>query len=507
MTLFLLAAIACAPRHAEEGLPATPGRVTILHTNDIHGHFLPEAAEWLDGRPAIGGFARLDAEMDSLRAARPAHSVLTLDGGDQLTGTPITDLVVDGSKGGAMHRFYELLGYDAWAVGNHEFDKGLDNLSAYTKSHPIHALSANLRAPDGVSPLLPNQQSSEIFVRSGVRIGVIGVTTDQLAGLMNRKDFARLKLLKVEDAVRAEVARLDPLTDVIVVLSHVGVDGDEALARYVPGIDLIVGGHSHTRLTEARHVGETWVVQAGSYNREVGVIDMAVADDHIADFHYTLHDLLPETAPGPASPEVTALADQYQAQIDAMYGEKLSDAPALLGRDYHHDNALGRWITDVLRITAGTDIGMYNGGGLRADIPAGPVTRGTIYACFPFGNELTTFELTGEELQQVVLRNVIAENDEKRGYLSLSGVSWTWRMRNGAPELVDVKVGASALDLKHTYTVATNNYVAEQWDKHLGVEPHNVEGQGMTDFEAAVQYAAAHGPVVDPGDVRAKRVE
>jgi 5'-nucleotidase len=505
--ILALALVGCAPHPTDvASLPETPGHLTLLHTNDIHGHYLPEAAEWLDGRPAIGGFVRLDAEIDALRAARPKDGVLLLDGGDELTGTPLSDLVVDGCKGGAMHRFFALLGYDAWVIGNHEFDKGLDNLACYTGTHPIEPLSANLRGPDGVAPLLPKQHLSEVFVRSGIRIGVIGATTDSLAGLMNHEDFARLDLLRVEDAVRAEVARLDPITDLVVVLSHIGVDEDEQLARYVPGIDLIVGAHSHTRLTAARHVGETWIVQAGSYNRSLGIDEIDVADDHITNFRYELRDLLPDTAPGPASPEVIALSSQYQAAIDAKYSEVLTQAPALLGRDYNHESALGRWITDALRVSTGTDVGLYNGGGLRADLPAGPVTLGTLYNCFPFGNEVTTFELSGADLQAVVLRNVIADNDEKRGFLSISGVSWTWRVRNGAPELGDVHVGASLLDQARTYTVATNSYVAEQWEKHLGVQPKNVEGRGTSDFEVAVEYARAHGPVVDPGDVRGKKI-
>ncbi len=505
-------ALSCASRRTDAtalvpGLAPIPGRITVLHTNDIHGHFLPEVAEWIEGRPAIGGFARLDAEVDSLRANRPRNGVLLLDGGDQLTGTPLTDLVVDGSKGGAMHRFYELLGYDAWAVGNHEFDKGLDNLTAYTRTHPAVPLSANLRAPDGVAPLLEGQQFSEVFERSGVRIGVIGATTDTLAGLMNRKDFSRLKILKVEDAVREEVARLDPVTDLLIVVSHIGVDSDERLARSVPGIDLIVGGHSHTPLLQARRVGETWVVQAGSYNRQLGVIDFAVQDDAIVDFHYALRDLRLDTSPGPGSPEVAELAEEYRRQIEQIYGEELGTAPEVLTKDYHGESPLGRWITDALRVTAGTDIGMYNGGGLRAELAQGPVTRGTLYACFPFGNELTTFELTGAELRNVVLRNVIAEGDEKRGFLSLSGVRWTWRVRSGAPELLDVDVGSAPLDQARTYTVATNSYVAEQWEKHLGVQPRNVTGRGLSDFEAAVEYARTHSPVMDPGDKRARRLE
>lgn len=504
MILLLLACVHPVP--PDVGPPPTPGHVTLLHTNDLHGHYLAEPADWLEGRPPIGGFVRLDAEVDAIRATRPDDAVLLLDGGDMLTGTPLTDLTVEGSRGGAMLDFMRLIGYDAIAVGNHEFDKGLDNLTAYAASSKIPLLSANVRTADGVSPLLPNQTFSRVFEASGVRIGVIGATTDSLGWLMNRRDFARLKLLSAEVAVREEVARLDPQTDVIVVLSHIGVDADESLARRVPGIDLIVGGHSHTRLTAAKHINDTWIVQAGSYTRSLGVVEMDVADDRLVSFTYELRDLLPATAPGPASAEVNALARAYEASIDAAYGEVLSQSPALLGRDYHHENGLGRWITDVLRETTGADVGLYNGGGLRADLPAGTLTLGALYGCFPFGNEVMTFDISGEDLQSILLRNAIAETDEKRGFLPISGVSYTWRVRAGAPELVEARVGGQPLDHARTYRVATNSYIAEQWEKQLGVEPRNLRGEGISDFDAAVAYAR-RGPVRDAGDVRAQKIE
>lgn len=507
VSLGLVGLLGCAAKVAEPGLPEVPGTLTILHTNDLHGHFLPESAEWLNGRPPLGGFVRLDAEVDHLRATRPRKGVLLLDGSDQLTGTPLSDLVVDGSKGGAMHRFFDLLDYDAWVVGNHEFDKGLDNLIAYAEGSPMVTLSANLRAPDGVAPLLPGQQFSHVFERGGLKVGVIGATTEGLKGLMRKEDFPRLALLDVEDTVRAEVARLDPVTDLIVVLSHIGLDSDERLARAVPGIDLIVGGHSHTRLYDASRVGETWIVQAGSYCRTLGVVDLVVTDDRIAELRYELRELRAESAPGEPSPEVVEVTERYQGELEAVFGEVLTEAPALLGRDYNGESPLGRWITDALRTAAGTDVGMYNSGGIRADIPPGVVTRGTLFNVFPFGNELQTFEILGSDLQNVVLKNVIAESDRKRGFLPVSGVTWTWRVRNGAPEIVDVAVGASPLDRERTYTVATNSYVAEQWEKHLGVAPKNLQSLGMTDYDAAVAYAKAGGPLVDPGDRRSRRAE
>jgi len=495
----------CPKSGAEPAVVDGARRLTILHTNDVHAHYLPERAEWLPGTPEIGGFVRLEEEVTSLRSIRAKESVLLLDGGDQLTGTPISDLVEAGAKGGAMHRFFELLHYDAWAVGNHEFDKGLDNLAAYTGGTSIPALSANVRGLDG-GPLLPHQEYSHVFSRNGLRVGVIGVTTGRLNGLMSKADFARLHLLPEAEAVRAEVEKLDPVTDVIVVLSHIGVDQDERLAAEVPGIDVIVGAHSHTRLTAAEHVGDTWIVQAGSYNRELGVVDLAVTGDSVRDFHYELRDLTADSAPRPPLPAMQTLVDGYKQQLDKIYGEVVSSSEKTLTRDYHHENPLGRWVTDALRDATGVDVAFYNGGGLRADLVAGPVTRGNIFECFPFNNDVMTYQLSGKTLLGVVLSNLHAENDESRGYLSTSGLSWTWRVRGGAPEVVEARVNGKPLDVDATYTCASSSYVAEHWEKNFDSAPANVAGTGLTDYEAAVNFAKK-GPILDVGGPRGVRVE
>ncbi len=513
--ILTLALLACAPRPApgpSVGLPERPGHLTILHTNDLHGHFLPEAAEWLPGRPAIGGMVRLEQEARSIRAQRPRDGVLMLDGGDLLTGTPLTDIEVDGAKGGAMMRLLGAAGYDLWVVGNHDFDKGLENLIALAKASPIPMLTANVRAPDG-RMLLPKQRASEVIEVGGMRVGVIGATTDGLKGLVSAKDFARLQLLKSADAVRAEVKRLDPETDLIVLLSHVGLDQDKELARWVPGIDVIVGGHSHTRLTRAERVNDTWIVQAGSYGRSLGVVDLVVENDAVGDFRYELRDLhldqpvtLADGSPVREDADLAAMVGGWKDDLDSYYGKVVSTAPALLGRSYHHESALGRWITDALRITAEADVTFYNGGGLRSDLPAGQVTHGTLYNCFPFANEIKVFDFTGEELNGVFLRNALAEHDEKRGFLSLSGATYRWRVVNGSPEIVDLQVGGKPLALDGRYRIATTSYIAEQWQKHFGVEPRDVVTMPLTDFDAAVAMAKA-GPVVAPDEARAVKVD
>lgn len=504
--IVVISALAAGCPKAELPPLSPPGLLTILHTNDLHGHYLPERADWLPGTPEIGGFVRMEQEVRAIREARGRSNTLLLDAGDILTGTPLTAIKEEGAWGTPMLRFMEAIGYDAWAIGNHEFDRGLDNLSLLGGKAPFSILSANVRAKGGTAPLMPNQGFSRVFVVNGLRVGVIGATTDQLRTLVSPADWERMHMLSATEAVRTEVAVLDPLTDVIIAVTHLGLDADKGLAAAVPGIDLIVGGHSHTRLTEAVKQGETWIVQTGSYGRSLGVVEMSVADDAVASFRYQLRDLLLDTATVAPDPSLEGLAAHYQANIESLYGEELGKATKKLEKEYAHESALGRWISDALRVTTHSDIGVYNGGGLRSEIQPGVVTRRHMFECFPFENQVMTFGITGEALVGMVLRNIAADTDGKHGFLSMGGVTWTWRLNGSAPEVLSINVGGQPVDLSRRYSAAATSYITEQWEKHLGFEPKDAQPSGSNDFEAAVEYARVRG-FGDDGVRRGVRVE
>lgn len=493
------------PKKPETPL-SPPGRLTVMHTNDLHGHYLPERAEWLPGEPSIGGFVRLEQEVRGIRQRVGVENSLLLDGGDILTGTPLTAMEEEGARGTPMLRFMEAVAYDGWVVGNHEFDRGLDNIKLLSSKATFAVLSANLRAKDGTSPLLPNQVFSTVFERNGLRVGVIGATTDRLKSLVSPADWARMVVLPVVDSVRAEATRLDPATDVLIALTHIGVDEDKRLAAAVPTLDLIVGGHSHTPLKAAIKQGNTYIVQAGSYTRSLGIAELDVQDDVIVGFRSELRDLAPETAPVAENESLRQLADHYKENIDQVYGEMLGRAPANLDKNYHHESGLMRWITDAIRSAARTDIALYNGGGLRSEIVAGEVTRRHLFECFPFENAIFTFAITGEQLVGLVLGNIAADANESRSFLGIAGVKYTWRMAGAAPEVVSISVGTQPIDLAKSYSVAATSYIVDQSTKFLGFTPAEPVLLGTNDFEAAVTYAREHG-IADNGEKRGVKVE
>lgn len=482
------------------------GSFVLAHTNDLHARFLPSRAKWIDGQPDIGGFVAIDGHVRSLRQARGDDNVLLLDGGDLLTGTPLMDFEVRGAMGGAMHEFLEAVGYDAAVVGNHEFDLGWENVTAFVEAaETTTMLSANLDGPDG-TPLWPTLKDHEIYEVGGVRVGVFGVTTDDLHTLASPRVMDRVTLLGEVEAARQQVEILESQVDLVVALTHIGIDRDKALAEAVPGIDLIVGGHSHTPLYEPVTVGQTRIVQAGCYARNLGVLELSVAGGEIETARYELIDLLPEQVPGPAGDEVTALTERYQTAIDERFAEVIGEVTADLGRDYHAESPLGRWASDMVRLATESDVGLYNAGGLRSDLFAGELTRGGLYQVFPFANQVVTFTVSGEELQAMLVHNARSEAAGEGGVLQLSGVQMRWMPEDDGVVVESLAVGGGPLDPTQRYKVATNSYVAEQWEKYLSIEPADLESLGRTVFTVAEAHVQG-GPVADPADPRSIRLD
>ncbi|MCB9778381.1 MAG: bifunctional metallophosphatase/5'-nucleotidase [Alphaproteobacteria bacterium] len=511
---------ACAPRSnppaasldAPAAVPLGPGRLVIAHTNDIHAHYEPEPASWLDGEPALGGFVAIDSWVRSLERQHGADAVLYLDAGDVLSGTPLMEIEARGIQGGAMLDLFEAVGVDAWVPGNHEFDRGFDHAAAFVADSRTPVVSANLRAPCstralGCAPALAGSQPWEIFEVNGLKVGVFGLTTSGLSHLTDADTMARLAVLDHAEAAAQAVAALEPQVDLVVALTHIGLDSDRALAEAVPGIDLIVGGHSHTRMQAAERVGDTWIVQAGAYGRLLGVAEVQTdGEGGIAHLQWQAQELWPDALPLAPDPDVVRLVDGYSRAVDAVFDVTVGTAETALVRSHGDESPLGRWASDVVRLAAGSDVGIYNAGGIRADLPAGRLTRRDLYEIFPFGNEVVTFDVTGQELIGILLSAAAAEADGGRGAMQLSGLQLRWRVRMGAPELVEVQVGGQPLDLRRTYSVATNSFVATQWQRNLGVEPRDVRGIGRTVLDSAVDLAA-RGPVVDPGDRRSVRLD
>lgn len=353
--------------------PETAPSVTILHTNDLHGRFdvpIPET-----GAPGAGprGFAYLAREMRRMRAERP--DALVLDAGDIVHGTPMEQRVGPAPILRAMNA----LGYHAATAGNHEFDFGPENLRRAARLAAFPILSANVRTPEGDpwGPLVPHR----ILTRGRTRIGLFGLTTTATPSIQWPRTIEGILFEDPIPHARRCVAELRPKVDLVVCLSHLGYKPDQKLAAEVPGIDLIVGGHSHTRLERPTVVEGIPIVQTGALGAAFGRLDLT----RDGKGWRTEYRLIDADATGGKDARVDAVyapdARRLDADLDARIGTLA--APITDAELTKRPTGSGRFLAEAVRDASGTDVGLYSATQYGGTLPAGPVTRRDVYARTP----------------------------------------------------------------------------------------------------------------------------
>ena len=400
------------------------GNITILHTNDIHGNFLPQPATWMktDPKPMIGGFAALEYYISQIREEVP--EVLLLDAGDLMTGNLLCDIEYQGAKGGALFHFMNELGYDVMATGNHEFDNSQANLRQLMKIADFPIVTCNLWDEAGN---YFTQTGYVILERAGLRIGVIGAITKGLFGVLNYDRRAGLKIAPATEYVEKIAAKIDDKTDLIVLLSHCGIQEDVEMAKQLSRrVDLIIGGHSHTRITPPEVVNGILIVQAGSKARNLGRLDLTVAGDTIQAFQGKLINLWTDGIS--PNPSLAAEIEFYKKTINDKYGEKIGELKSDWIRNGHGEANIGNYLADCLREYCGADVGLINSGGIRKNMAAGPITLRDIKEILPFENYLVTLEVNGDQLLTMMTANARRQARDRGGILQVSGIAYQWQL-------------------------------------------------------------------------------
>ncbi|MBN1424610.1 bifunctional metallophosphatase/5'-nucleotidase [Candidatus Fermentibacteria bacterium] len=479
--------VGCGPR--ERG-------ITLFYTNDIHATYGPSPAVWVDGEPLVGGFVSLRRQFE--RERKGVKHWLLLDGGDLLSGGPAGDLVYRGVQGGHMIRFMNALGYDAMSLGNHDLDFGADNLSRALSLASFPVLAANVLNDTG-TPL--TGAGWVVFRRGGLRVGVIGVVTNRLEQLVSRATSARFEVLQ-PGVVSDSLARfLDPRTDLLVVLSHCGLEVDRYLARRLgPVVDVIVGGHSHDRLETPEEHNGVIIVQAGTKLRYLGRLDLEVREDRAVNYENRLI-LLDDTVSAPSVPGSLAwLADSLDASLEAAYGDTVGEIATRMGRSYHRESALGNWVADALRWYADADVAFVNSGTFRSDVLPGPLTIRQIREVVPFANTVVTFSCTGRELDVILRHNVEAAIAESHGILQVSGCSCRATVV-GTDTIMETALAGMPIKPDSIYKCATVDFVASAHSqRYLGMVPSDVYDHSIllsSAVERAVRAKASLGSVVE----------
>jgi 5'-nucleotidase len=431
------------------------GYTVVIHTNDTHGRAVPDESSGYMGFTSVSALKKLYEERGA--------EVILMDAGDTLHGLPIATL----DKGESIVNIMNLAGYDAMVPGNHDFNYGYDHLKTLEKLMEYDLISANTVDSDTGNNLF---DESTIIEKNGIKYGVFGLTTPETAYKTNPKNVEGITFENPIVVAEEEVAKLKQEgAEIIIALTHIGLDTSsefttKKIAEQVAGIDLIVDGHSHTMLTEGLKVGDTLIVSTGEYIKNIGVV---------------LIDKQGNMTPSLITPEqfkgTDVVVDEYTAQVvseqDKILSEKVGEtAVDLVGeRDFVRtgETNLGDFVTDAFRDATGADIAITNGGGIRASIQTGAITRKDLVTVFPFGNYVVTKEITGQALKDALEVGVASYPESLGGFPQVSGV--TFQIDTTKPagsRAVNIKVNGRKLNLKAIYTMATNDFMAAGGDNY-----------------------------------------
>jgi 5'-nucleotidase len=476
--------------------------LSIIGTNDLHG-----AIERL---PLFAGF------MANLRAARAADGggVVLLDGGDMFQGTLESNL----GEGADIVRAYNYLGYTAVAVGNHEFDYGPVGPAATPRPGEdargaLKARASEAKFPFVVSNILdeatgaridwPNMPAGTLAVVAGIKVGVIGASTESTPYTTMPINFVGLKMAPAAAAIAAEASRLrDQGAQVIVATMHIGsnckdvehhddassCDRSEEIFKVIGGlprgtVDVIVGGHTHAGM--AHKIDGIAVIESYANGRAFGRVDLTIGPDgrvaaakidrpHLMCALDKDHNPVPVAQCEPGSYEGKPVVPDPEVQkiVDAAVARAAERRKELLGitvtrtvtRAHAVESAEGNLISDLmLAARPDAQLTMTNGGGLRADLPAGQLTYGQLFEAAPFDNRFAIVDLTGKDLRKMISSNL----RHAGGILSFGGLTARARCQGKKLEL-EIRVGGKPIGDATHYKLATSDFLASGGDGVVG---------------------------------------
>jgi 2',3'-cyclic-nucleotide 2'-phosphodiesterase (5'-nucleotidase family) len=429
--------------------------LTILHINDFHGHLLPKPGK--EGKPGTGGMAWI-AKMVSDERAKNPEGTLLLSAGDMFQGTPISNLF----RGKPVIEVMNRMEFDAMTLGNHEFDWGMDAFNELRAAASFPFLSANII--DGKGGLLPGVKPYVIFKRKGLKIAVIGITTPETHYASKPGNLKGYRVIPVENVLPGLIEKVRKEgAGLVIVLSHMGLDEDREVASAVRGIDLIVGGHSHTEVKRPVVVGDTVIVQAGYYGQQLGVLKISVDAISGKIVRYPERKIIRKVRASPDDPydeAVAAIIRKYDAQIREEFGRVVGETRVDLAKRPYESN-LGNLICDAMRRATGADVAIQNNGGIRTTIPRGKITLEQVYMLLPFENNLMTMDLTGAQIA-----GILEQNAKTGGMLQVSGLKVLYDL--AAPEGARVQalsIGGRPVEPSRNYRVTTNDFLAAGGDR------------------------------------------
>ncbi len=518
------AAIADSPDKNDQAQYKT---ITVVSTNDFHGALVGQVHSWSHG-DAVGGAEWLAGYFNIVRSENPG-GFLYLDAGDAMQGTLISNYF----DGASTIKILNEMHLEAMTIGNHEFDWGQDVLA--DREHQAHFpfLAANIyykgttTRPDWATPYI-------VKPVKGIKVGIIGVANPETPSITNPVNVDDLDFTDPAAAVNDLIddAETDGAT-MIIVNAHLGGFwpdfaegiGDLACGLDPDKVDLIVSGHTHSRIDDV--ICDIPVVQAYSSGTAFARVDFTV-DKKTGEVESYIMNSGPVTTyqtyyGEPATytrwdtgeavevipdPHVAAIVDYYEAEIEEVQNEVIGETTTAITRVYRYESAMGDWVTDIMRAydEDGIDFAMTNSGGLRADIDAGEITFGEIFEAQPFDNTMVVVELTGAEVRQVLEEGITGDH----GVVQVSGLQFTFDY--DAPvgsriigDVIDLSTGLP-LDPTATYYVAVNDFMANGGDDYLTLAAAPQVNTYVLVRDLVVDWVAANSPFTPPDPAVEQRI-
>ena len=496
----------------------------VIHINDLHSRIEPinrfdstcSAEDNAEGK-CFGGVARVKTMIDELRAELDGENVIVVDAGDQYQGS----LMYTTYKGDVEAEMMEKIGFDVMAVGNHEFDDGDEGLLKLIETVSFPVVSGNLDVSQS-NILADKVQPHVVLEVDGERIGIVSALAIDTVETSSPSEAV---IFQPEiDSLAADVETLtDAGVTKIIGLNHVGLPKDIEIAAAVPGIDAIVGGHSHSYLSASdpdrdgaypTFVSQqdgtlVPVVQAYAYSKYVGHLELTFDDD--GNVTHAQGDTILLDASVAEDPEIEDRVAELAGPIEDMKTQVMAaTAEAIEGsREVCRtmECPMGNLVADAMldRVKdQGIQVAIQNGGGLRASIDAGEVTMGEVLTVLPCQNSLSTFEVTGDQILAALENGVSRVADGAGRFPQVAGMSFTVDLsQEPGNRISDVMINGAPIDLAATYGAVSNNYVRNGGDGYaMFRDARNAYDYGPDLADVMAEFLAETGPYTPYTDGR-----
>ena len=425
----------------------------IFYWGDFHAQNTPSELT-IDGvTQKVGGAAAFSGLLKSLRQKN--RRILTFDAGDQFTGQPISSL----TRGKSQITLLNKLKVDAFVPGNHEFDHGWHSLIEVTRKADFDILLANVRISADSSDLFPPHS---IYQLDGLSVAVIGLIYDNFMGSVIHNGIIGLEVTDPILTAQNFVDVFKDSVDLLVALTHNGWSNDSTLAARVRGLDLIIGGHSHTVLEQPRIINNVIISHTGSHGRYIGhlTLNVDITANSIIGYEAELIPVLTDSIK--ADRKVARLISKYTKKHTKTLDRNIGTLASNWNSSKHDQSNMAQWFVDAMRgILPRTDLAVINNGNLRKNLGRGPIKVRDVWEICPFENSIIVFQISGIELINAVYHLI----DSPREFMTWSGL----KVVSDSGEVRSIMVNNLPVHPKNEYSVIATGYVRDHIKSYLDI--------------------------------------